>query len=138
MEAALLKDNFNDLTSPEGLKPLSTLPIKQQVMALLRHNDVSIKDAAKALEIDYNYACNLSSKVKKYSIQDSKMVSAAHRSFKSLLKGKPVGKHMKEVKDSTVLKATEMIFDRVEPKVNHVEVKAAVFTADLGSLDEFT
>ena len=110
-----------DLIGGKHAKSLSDLPVKHQVMALLKANGLSIKDAANALELNYDYACQLSSKLRKYSIQDTQIASVAHRSFKKLLAGKPVGKHMKEVKDSTVLKATEMVFDRLEPKVNRNE-----------------
>lgn len=114
-------EQFDDLLEEKPLKPISELPLKQQVYALLRKEGMTNPQIAETLSLSLGHAKNISAKVAKYDLTDSKIVHIAHRSFKKLLAGKPVGKHMKEVKDSTVLKAAEMVFDRTQPKVTRNE-----------------
>ena len=109
------------------------LPLKQQTYALLRQEGLSNKEACEAVGYKESNGYQVAHKLKKYDLVDTKMVSAAHKSFKKLLKGEGVGTADK-VKDSTVLAATQMVFDRVQPivKVNHnLNVNAKVDPVDL-------
>ena len=113
----------------------TTLTTKQEAYSLLRSNGVSVTDASKQLGITRDYGYKTDAKLKKVpKLTESKLVSNAHRTVKKLLNGKPVGKNMKEVKDSTCLRAAEMILDRAEPKVT-LSVNATI--ADPVDLSRF-
>ena len=107
-------------TIEQPLKSIAELPLKQKVFALLRENGLSIEDAGKALEYTKNSAYTMNARLKKYDLTDKKLVSAAHRSLKKLVRGQTVG-DVEKVKDSTVLGAIGMIYDRYQPAVKQVE-----------------
>jgi hypothetical protein len=115
----------------EPLLPLSELPPKQQILAILKENGVSIVDAAKALDLNYNYACGISSKVSKYDLADSKYVKAAAAAHKKIMRGKAWG-DVKDIKASDVNRCIDRVFDRAQPVVRHnVNVNATVIKVDL-------
>lgn len=104
------------MAEQEKQKKLSELSQKDQTFALLKKEGMTNPQIAKVLNISPGHAKNISSKLTKYDLTDTKLVSVAHRSFKKLLRGQPVG-DIEKVKDSTVLAATQMVFDRVQPVV---------------------
>jgi len=56
-------------------------------------------------------------------ITDNETLSrSAHSALKKIIKGKTFGE-LKEIKDSTVLQASKMIYDRIDPVVQHIETK---------------
>jgi len=112
---------------------LSELPEKQLAFALLRQQGVSIKDAAKALDYKRSTAYTYESRIKKLDLTAPKMVKKAHNAINKLVQGKAFG-DIDYVKDSTALKAAEVILDRAQPKVTRTEnlnLNATISPVDL-------
>lgn len=102
-----------DIITPELVSSDIKLTPKQEGLILLQEQGISIPDAAKMVGIHKDYAYHIN---KKLSLTSKKMVLLAHKATKNLLQGKGVGTCDK-VKDSTILDAAKMVYDRVEPAV---------------------
>ncbi len=120
-----------DNTKKVPLK-LSELPDKQQAYYLLKQNGCTTKEAANSLNYKTNTAYKLNSKVRKYSLRNDKIAKDAHAAVKNILKGKTFGE-VKEIKDSTVIMAAKMHYDRAEPVIQKIESKSTsvIITADM-------
>lgn len=71
----------------------------------------------------------------KYDLTNNSMVRGAFKTIKALSKGEPVGT-IKEVKDSTALRASELIYDRFQPVVQHVQTQSRSISVSI-SLDSY-
>jgi hypothetical protein len=72
----------------------------------------------KTLDIHSTYASKIRSKLQKYDLVTPKMGKLARTAVQSLVQGKGVG-DVDKVKDSTVLAAAQMFYDRAFPIVSH-------------------
>jgi hypothetical protein len=86
---------------------------------LLIEQGISITKAAELMGYSPTYGYNLAKKIRdrgqKLSIVSEQNTRTAHRVVKRLMAAKTWG-DMREVKDSTVLRAAEVVLDRAEPK----------------------
>ncbi len=97
-------------------KPIEELSTKHKAFLLLKENGEKPETIANTLDYHPKYAYQLSKKLDKYSLKDKKMVKSASKAIKNILKGETFGE-VEEIKDSTVLGAAKMVYDRVEPAV---------------------
>lgn len=96
------------------------LPEKQVAYALLKENGCTTQQATKALGYKLHTGYVLNTKIKKYSLKKDKIVKSAHTAIKNLIQAKKFG-DIEEIKDSTVLQASKIIYDRYEPVVQKIE-----------------
>lgn len=112
--------------SVQVLENIGENPSKKALYGALRSSGVPHDVACKALELKDNYAAKLKSEVKRKSLPvlvDERSARTAKATLMRLMQGKTVGPDMKEVKDSTALKAAEAVLDRQYPKVQkHVHM----------------
>lgn len=93
------------------------LTTKQIAYMSLRKEGIEQCKAAELSGITRGYSTHLERKFnKKFDLTDNKIVSKAHKAVKNLLEGKGVGT-VEKVKDSTVLAAANMVYDRFQPVV---------------------
>ena len=111
------EDKQIDIKTGEVLPPLS---LKEQTLALLKREGITLKEASKALGISEGYTRQLSAKLNKYDLTSKKSVKSAHNAVQKLVNGEKFG-DIKDIKDSTVLSAAKMIFDRAQPIVQRSE-----------------
>ncbi len=107
-------------TAENGLKNGSKLSEKQTGYILLRNQGMSTADAAKATGYSLGYAYQLEKKLKSYDLTSDFWLSEATKTLKKLMKGKAFG-DIKEIKGSTALEATKMVYDRHQPIVRRSE-----------------
>lgn len=97
-------------------KPMKMTPNQIAYLAL-RKEGLNQYQAAKQLGLSTGYGSQIDKRVKnKYDLTDTKIVKKAHKAVKNLLEGKGVGT-VEKVKDSTVLAAANMVYDRFQPVV---------------------
>jgi hypothetical protein len=101
-----------------GLKNGSKLSEKQTGYILLRKQGMSVADAAKATGYRLGYAYQLEKKLINYDLTDEYWLSEATKALKNILKGKTFGE-IDKIKDSTIMEAIKMVFDRYQPVVKH-------------------
>ncbi len=106
------------ITAENGLENGSKLNEKQTGYILLRKQGMSIADAAKATGYSLGYAYQLERKLKSYDLTTEFWLSSATKALKSILKGKTFGE-IDKIKDSTIMEAIKMVFDRYQPVVKH-------------------
>ena len=120
-------------TAENQVKNTSKLSEKQTGYILLRKQGMSIADAAKATGYSLGYAYQLEKKLKNYDLTDDFWLSSAVKALKNILKGKTFGE-VEKIKDSTIMEAIKMVFDRYQPVVRRSEnlnVNAQVEIVDL-------
>jgi len=105
--------------------------------SLLRQNGLNNTDACKGLKITDARGTQIASKLKKkFDLTEETFLRPAHKAIKNILKGKSFGE-VDKIKDSTVLAAASMVYDRVQPVVKHnVNVNANVNFVEV-NLSEF-
>lgn len=104
-------------TSQEVQESIPLLNDKQQALLLLRDNGLSIPDAAKVLGYNKDYAYHTAKKLSKHNLSSGKLIKPAYSVVKNILEGKTWG-CIDKIKDSSALAAAQMIYDRVDPKIN--------------------
>lgn len=108
---------------PKPVKNINDFPIKHQALQILTDNGMDTKTAGKALSYKGESVYDAKSKLNKYLITGSdKLLKSAHQALKLMIKGETFGE-IKEIKDSTVLQASKMIYDRVDPVIQQVETR---------------
>ncbi len=108
------------ITAENGLKNGSKLSETQTGYILLRKQGMSIADAAKATGYSLGYAYQLEKKLKNYDLTDDFWLSEATKVLKNIIKGKTFGE-IEKIKDSTIMEAIKMVFDRYQPVVHRSE-----------------
>ena len=120
-------------TGENGLKNGSKLSEKQTGYILLRKQGMSVADAAKATGYSLGYAYQLEKKLAGYDLTDEYWLSEATKALKNIIKGKTFGE-IDKIKDSTIMEAIKMVFDRYQPVVKHsknLNIEAKVDFVDL-------
>jgi transcriptional regulator with XRE-family HTH domain len=121
------------ITAENGLKNGSKLSEKQTGYILLRKQGMSIADAAKATGYSLGYAYQLEKKLKSYDLTDEYWLSEATKALKNIIKGKTFGE-IEKIKDSTIMEAIKIVFDRYQPVVKHnknLNIEAEIDFVDL-------
>ena len=121
------------ITAENGVKDTSKLSEKQMGYALLRKQGMSIADAAKATGYNTRYAYQLEKKLTSYDLTTEFWLSSATKALKNIIKGKTFGE-IDKIKDSTIMEAIKMVFDRYQPVVKHsknLNIEAKVDFVDL-------
>lgn len=132
------KNDTNELTKTKPAKTRQTNPErdnKHLAYQTLVNSGVSKTDACKALGYSPNSITALDKRVEakngKMSLVCEQNVKAAHRVVKRLMKGKKFGE-IESIKDSTALRAAEVVLDRAEPKIgDHSAVSYSFTKVDL-------
>ncbi len=121
------------ITAENGVKNGSKLSEKQTGYILLRKQGMSTADAAKAMGYNTRYAYQLEKKLTSYDLTSEFWLSSATKALKNILKGKTFGE-IDKIKDSTIMEAIKMVFDRYQPVVKHsknLNIDAKVDFVDL-------
>jgi hypothetical protein len=120
------------LTEQERKKRISrTAEPRYHAMKLLLDQGVGVIKAAEMLGYSPRYAYNLAKKAKDLNQNESLVsdtrVRRAHGVVDKLMRGKAWG-DIKDVKDSTALRAAETVIDRHEPKAQEQHAPSISFT----------
>ncbi len=130
---AVHKVNVPIITKQKPLKVeknINDLPDKHKAFLLLKENGEKPKTIAKTLGYHPDYAYHLGKALSKYNLKDKTMVLSASQAIKKFLKGKTFGE-IEEIKDSTVLGAVKMVYDRIEPAVQVSQSRNINLNADV-------
>ena len=85
--------------------------------SLLRKEGMNNLEATKALGVVPSRGTQIAHKLnKKYNLKEENYLKPAARAIKNILKGKTFGE-VKQIKDSTVLAAASMVYDRIDPVI---------------------
>ena len=105
--------------------------------SLLRENGLSNTEACEGLKIARSRGNQIANKLdKKYDLREETYLKPAQLAIKRILKGKTFGE-VTTIKDSTVLSAAAMVYDRVDPVVKQsVNLNATVNFVEV-NLNEF-
>ena len=130
---SMIQLGVNDSDSPSGVvdvktsdspsdKPQKPIKLNNRDIAysVLRNENLNNTQASEALGISRSRGSQISKKLdKKYDLSADIYLKPAARAIKNILKGKSFGE-VKQIKDSTVLAAANMVYDRVSPVVKQV------------------
>ncbi len=97
---------------------------------------MSVKDAAKATGYNTRYAYQLEKKLTSYDLTTEFWLSSATKALKNILKGKTFGE-IDKIKDSTIMEAIKMVFDRYQPVVKYSRNENLNATIDLVDLEKY-
>jgi hypothetical protein len=90
---------------------------KGHILNICRENGLSIPEVTKTLGMNSDYAYHITKKLSKQDDLTSKVfVKLASKAVKAMIQGKTIGE-VDTIKDSTVLQAAKMVYDRVQPVV---------------------
>ena len=107
---------------------------KYLAFQLLIEQGISITKAAEMMGYKPNYGYHLAAKCRKrsekLSLLSESRIRKAHRVVDKLLAGRMFG-DIESVKDSTVLRAAEVILDRAEPKVADIKQAFSYVVVDI-------
>ncbi len=93
------------------------LTVNQVAYLSLKEQGLTPRGASMELGLSHNYGYYTDKKLdKKYSLCDPRLAKKARKTIVSLMQGEPVGT-IETVKDSTALRAAELIYDRYEPAI---------------------
>ena len=103
--------------SPEIAKNGAKLNDKDIAYGLLRENGLNNTQASAGIGITTSRGSQIAKKLdKKYDLTEKNFLNSAQKAIKNILKGKTFGE-VTAIKDSTVLAAANMVYDRVQPVV---------------------
>lgn len=108
------------IKTPSSPPPLK-MTANQIAIAALLQQGLNKQQTAKELGITPSYVTMVSQRLnKRYDLTNTSTVKGAYKTIRALSRGEPVGT-IREVKDSTALRASELIYDRFQPAVQRIE-----------------
>ena len=107
--------------------------LKYEAMGVLMENGLNIPAASKVLGITRQRGHQIA---KRFDLTSRKYLSLASDRMRNILKCETYGS-MEKVKDSTVLAAVQMVYDRVQPVVHHTQALNVNIDLDPVDIERF-
>lgn len=108
---------------------------KQIAYKALRESGYKPQEASKALGYTPTYGYHLDKRLQKFDIKgNKKLLKGANNALKHIINGQTFGE-LEQIKDSTVLAAVSMVYDRHEPVIRqqmNMNVNVDLSPVDLG------
>ncbi len=112
-------DPTDTKTPPKTSNKTPKLSQRDIAYSLLRKEGLNNTEASAGLGITTARGSQITSKLnKKYDLREEIFLKPAQLAIKRILKGKTFGE-VATIKDSTVLSAAAMVYDRIDPVVKH-------------------
>ncbi len=108
---------------------------KQLAYVLMRKQGLDVQKASKLAGYHPRTGYILERKLRKFDLTEGFWLSKAQKALKNILEGKPWGS-IEQIKDSTALEASKVIFDRAQPVIRknlNMNMDAKIDLVDLSA-----